>query len=452
MNSLKKPKVTIWKLLTQMRLTVILGSLIGFVAFASFIGIEVTSQSGFCDSCHIMNDYYASWERSTHNEVECLKCHLQPGFTNYMVGKINGLAQTVDCLVGRVGTKAEATVFDVSCLRSECHSVDKLLDEDIVFGNVKFTHKGHIQTTIDGIHVTCGTCHNHTHGEEHFSVDNEVCYTCHFVKSDDASTGVVQNQCLDCHNIPEGIVTRGLVTINHQDFVSYDASCEQSCHKKQIVHVSQVSEISCLHCHTFDKSHSHGESSEQLHAYHTESEKVECFACHGKVPHGPDKTSTVATMMNCENCHSNTHAVQQTIFSAEQAAPHEEAVNKKILSPMFLTHVECTGCHVEQDIAEKGTLNSMGTVARATPEACDTCHEPGTGQRYVPFWQKNIKSLYQQVQKQAETAEQRVALSQVKAILESVRTDGSWGVHNLKYTESLLLEAKQLLNEIQSGV
>ena len=146
MNSLKKPKVTIWKLLTQMRLTVILGSLIGFVAFASFIGIEVTSQSGFCDSCHIMNDYYASWERSTHNEVECLKCHLQPGFTNYMVGKINGLAQTVDCLVGRVGTKAEATVFDVSCLRSECHSVDKLLDEDIVFGNVKFTHKGHIQT------------------------------------------------------------------------------------------------------------------------------------------------------------------------------------------------------------------------------------------------------------------------------------------------------------------
>jgi len=461
MKSSKKPKLTIWAVVSQLRLTTIAFLLIGFAGLAAFIGIEVTSQSSFCNSCHIMNDYYASWERSTHSEVECLKCHLQPGFANYMVGKINGLAQSVDCLVGRVGTKAEATVFDVSCLRSDCHSTEKLLEEDLSFGSVKFTHKGHIQQTINGIHVTCGTCHNHIGGDEHFSVNKEVCYTCHFTRSADANSGLVQTQCLDCHNVPEGIIDRGLVTIDHQEFVSYGASCEDSCHKRQIEHISQVSDEACLHCHTFGTNDE--ETSEQLHAYHAEKEKVECFACHGKIVHGPDKTSSVATMINCENCHSNTHGAQKTIFSADQKMLHGQS-NEKVLSPMFLTHVECTGCHIESSASETAAIDSLGTVARAVPRACDTCHEPGTGDRYIPFWQKNIKELYQQVLQEADSVEKRIALGgggnvkadaqrlgEVRSILESVRSDGSWGVHNLKYTEAMLLKAKALLNEIKSG-
>ena len=40
--------------------------------------------------------------------------------------------------------------------------------------------------------------------------------------------------------------------------------------------------------------------------------------------------------------------------------------------------------------------------ARATPEACDACHEAGTGNRYIPFWQISIKELYQQTLAQAD--------------------------------------------------
>jgi hypothetical protein len=168
-------------------------------------------------------------------------------------------------------------------------------------------------------------------------------------------------------------------------------------------------------------------------------------------------------MINCQDCHSNTHAVQQTIFSADQE-PHEKVMDEKVLSPMFLTHVECTGCHVEKIVIEGGMLNSLGTVARATPQACDNCHEAGTGQRYVPFWQTSIKELYEQVVKQSDILEQKIKLldeeskkastdkiDRARSILESVKADGSWGVHNLKYTESLLLDAKKVLNEIESG-
>ena len=93
--------------------------------------IVVTGQTGFCNSCHIMNPYYASWQTSGHASVNCLDCHLQPGFSGYVKGKINGLAQAVDCLVGRVGTKPNANVTDASCLRSDCHSVEEITSTTI---------------------------------------------------------------------------------------------------------------------------------------------------------------------------------------------------------------------------------------------------------------------------------------------------------------------------------
>ncbi len=38
-------------------------------------------------------------------------------------------------------------------------------------------------------------------------------------------------------------------------------------------------------------------------------------------------------------------------------------------------------------------------------------------------------------------------VTEARAILESVSSDGSWGVHNFKYTETMLLKAKDLVNE-----
>ena len=51
----------------------------GVVVVGSSGMIVVSEQPGFCNSCHIMNDYYDSWKTSTHSEVNCLACHLKPG-------------------------------------------------------------------------------------------------------------------------------------------------------------------------------------------------------------------------------------------------------------------------------------------------------------------------------------------------------------------------------------
>lgn len=433
----------------------IVTALVGFGLF-SFAAIEVTGQPGFCNSCHIMNDYYHSWTVSDHNEVNCLDCHLQPGFTGYVKGKINGLAQAVDCAVGRVGTKPNATIVDRSCLRSECHSTEELMTDALDYNGVKFAHENHIDKTVGGLTITCGTCHSHFEGEAHFSVNNNACYACHFLGRDTEQGPLVQTECQSCHELPDQVIQRGFVKIDHQEFVSYEASCEDSCHKREVEQTSRVEETVCLTCHSFRLDDD--TNSVELHAAHMVGHKVECFACHGKVPHGQTSVESVSAMMDCTNCHSDTHQVQRTIYSTEH--PTQPHATDRVLSPMFLTHVECTGCHIEKTARNAGTLDSFGTVARAVPRACDACHEDGTGEKYVPYWQERIKSLYAQVERriqelealaQAQSDPDRVQelgrrIQDAKTILDSVRFDGSWGVHNFKYTETLLLGAERMVS------
>jgi hypothetical protein len=272
--------------------------------------------------------------------------------------------------------------------------------------------------------------------------------------------------------VPDQVIRRGLVKIDHSEFVSYQASCEDSCHKRELRPASRVQETVCLNCHSFRLAAD--VNSVELHAQHTNGHKVECFACHGAVPHGRTRVESVSAMMDCQSCHSDTHQVQRTLYSTQHPMqPHGEGAptrkdalgspEDRVLSPMFLTHVECTDCHTERTVKTAGTLDSFGTVARAVPGACDRCHEPGTGQKYVPFWQEKIKTLYGQVDKRVSEAEARAAVQrdagwgqdlrqrvgQARAILDSIRHDGSWGVHNFKYTEALLLEASKIVDLTQ---
>lgn len=422
----------------------------------SFAAVEVTGQPGFCNSCHIMNPYYDSWTKSSHAEVTCLNCHLRPGLTGYVKGKINGLAQLVDCVVGRVGTKPNATIVDASCLRSECHATADLPAKTFGCSNIQFAHDKHIDKVVDGIKITCGTCHSRFEGNEHFSVNRDTCFTCHFLGGDTSSTRLVKTTCQGCHKVPDQVIRRGYVKIDHSEFVSYKANCEESCHKREVRQASRVEETVCLDCHAFPKEAD--ANSIELHAVHTNGHKVECFACHRKVAHGQTQVESVSAMMNCQSCHSDTHQVQRTIYSTQH--PLQPKGEDRVLSPMFMTHVECTGCHTERTAKSPGTLDSFGTVARAVPAACDKCHESGTGAKYVPFWQETVKRLYEQVERKVKESEALVAadtntehaqelarrVGQARSILDSIRLDGSWGVHNFKYTETLLLEADKMVS------
>ena len=456
---IKKTVVRAVKIFMELKLWVKIAMLAGGAGVFMFISIEVTGKTGFCNTCHVMNPFYDSWKVSTHSQVNCLECHLKPGFAGYVKGKINGLAQAVDCVVGRIGTKPNAHIDDLSCLRAQCHSVDELSSETIEYKNVKFKHAKHIGNVVDGIKISCNTCHSHFEGEEHFSINDDVCFTCHFLKSGEKDSKEVRTSCTGCHEVPDKVIERGLVKINHAEFVSYEASCEDSCHKKIVEQPSSVSENICLNCHSFGKDEE--SDVEKLHAIHSEGEKVECFACHGKVEHGQTGVDTVSAMMDCLNCHSDTHNVQFSTYTAEQYQEHKKM--DIVLSPMFLTHVECSGCHIDRQSAKSNGIGSIGTVAKAVPQACDRCHQTGSGEQYISFWQRKTKELHKQVSDKLEKLEDvarfetnkersvklKDKIKEAQAIIRSVESDGSWGVHNFKYTEAMLLNAKKIITDAQ---
>lgn len=423
----------------------------------TFIALEVTATPTFCGSCHIMNEFYDSWEKSTHNEVKCLKCHTKPGIGNYMWAKIQGFSQSIDFIVGRVGTKPSGVVPDVSCLRSHCHSSEELVSKKLEFNGVKFSHEQHISKTVNGIVVSCGTCHNHYEGNEHFSVDKNACFTCHFVKDGEGGERVAEVGCRSCHEVPDKVIKRGMVEVNHAEFVEYEASCEDSCHKRQIEILSAVGEDSCLLCHTFGKSHEHV-TTEDLHTIHSTSEKVECFECHGKIEHAKRaEDHGIGEMMDCRNCHSGTHDVQGSFYSAEKHPQGGD--DERIIGPMYLTHVECSDCHTGRVDLESD--HRLGTVAKAVPEACDRCHEEGVGAKYIPFWQSQTKKLHAMTSAKLEKLRKRAVgvsdetrlgdmnkrISEAESLLDTVEADGSWGVHNLKYTEAILRKANEIITE-----
>jgi len=439
-----------------------LGLVALFLMLAITGSVAVTERPQFCNSCHIMNSYYKSWKVSSHHMENCLDCHLVPGVAGHVRGKINGLAQLVDCVMDRYGTKPNATVQDVSCLRDGCHSIAALATKPLTHGKTKFAHEKHLSKEVDGIKISCTTCHSHFEGDEHFKVNTEACFTCHFLKNNKDNKRLVNTQCKSCHEVPKEVIKRDFIEINHTDFISYGANCDDSCHVKQIQKSTEVSPSVCLSCHTYRNDNKYDGA--QLHAMHSNGHKVECFDCHGEISHKAISGGMVAAMPDCSKCHSNTHQLQSSMYSAQNGSPHTKG--DLILSPMFLTHVDCTGCHIERVASKPDNIGSKEMVTKAVPKACDKCHEAGTGQKYIPFWQDTIKKLYEQVNGRLEKVEkvhaQLVAdgktstdydekVHQAKLLLESVANDGSWGVHNFKYTESVLLKANTLLTDLQKG-
>ena len=97
-------------------LVVILGA-VGTVGF-----VQVSSQPGFCKSCHIMQPYYDSWRTSSHRDIACIQCHIAPGIRAEAMTKIQAANMVVKYFTGAYGTRPWAEIDDAACLRSGCHS------------------------------------------------------------------------------------------------------------------------------------------------------------------------------------------------------------------------------------------------------------------------------------------------------------------------------------------
>ena len=448
---------------------------VGFVVLGT-VSVEVTSQSFFCNSCHIMEPYYESWKHGSHKDVACVECHISPGVQNFVAAKLNGAGQVVDDILNRTSHKPSASVDALSCTRSGCHTVETLNKKEIRTDKFKFRHDRHLGKKHLGVEITCGTCHSHNRGEEHFSVSTNVCITCHLVGTEPDSREVIAggqatiirlvardpltgagaptldmtpedkippDNCTACHDPPEGEIEFQGIKFDHSRFLSFGASCE-SCHRGVTATPPPIDDGRCLECHVFGVERAIDPI--EMHRVHTLGKhKIECTSCHGWVRHGARVQVASMEQFECTHCHADQHAIQRRNYFSVDA--HAQVADDKG-NPMFLAHVDCTGCHIAprppSEDAEPGAM-----VLVATPESCDRCHQPGYGAQMIPLWQNATRKLFEQVQVDlaalSRSSPDSPAIAEVRAILDEISHDGSWGVHNPRRTQQMLEDARARL-------
>ncbi len=174
----------IWRKLRLITLggLVIVGSCLLSLGLVTASAGWYTSRSEFCYSCHIMEPYYQSWERSTHSDVTCIKCHFPPGAAEKVRGKMLGLVQLAKYVTRSQGPRPTADIPDESCLRSGCHD-RRNLGGHVDFHGIPFDHTPHLNNLRHGKELRCTSCHGMLVQGHHMSVSTATCFLCHFKDS-----------------------------------------------------------------------------------------------------------------------------------------------------------------------------------------------------------------------------------------------------------------------------
>jgi len=106
--------------------------LMGLFGFA-FLGISLTvvgykgyaytESDEFCGTaCHPMRPQFARYERSPHANVECVDCHIGPGFKSFVESKINGIGQVVGVLTDNFERPIKSPVHSLRPARETCEN------------------------------------------------------------------------------------------------------------------------------------------------------------------------------------------------------------------------------------------------------------------------------------------------------------------------------------------
>jgi len=417
----------------------LLWSLGGTVAvlLVAYGALEYTQRPAFCVTCHYMEPYYHSWETSSHNKVNCLKCHYPPGMKGVLRAKVVAVSQVVQYLTRTYGSKPWAEVDDAACLRSGCHET-RLLAGVVPFGpdgTIRFDHSHHLKDLKRGKQLRCTSCHAQIVQGQHLTVNPAACFLCHFK---DVAWGQDLSRCQTCHDVSKIPPSR----FNHLIVVRNRVDCRR-CHGDITRGTGEVPKQHCLSCHNEVGRLSKYDDTSLIHTAHVTMHKVECSECHIEITHKLRKL-TLADELSCGDCHSDTHRDQVRLFlGATRDDPHRELEP----SPMYKVNVHCVGCHTTEVSLERD-----GVVRATTGESCDSCHQPGYGvilERWRELLPRALADTRQAISRASgvvgDTSRQNRA--EAAAELDTARSRlvqvvKGHGVHNIAFALELLDEAQ----------
>lgn len=177
-----------------------------FVSVVAFFGIASlafgvvygTSTTTFCSSCHEMAPEYVSHVSTAHSESKCTKCHIEPGVTNTIIGKIMAMKEVYHHVTRTQPDPIylHSTVNDVVCL--QCHSDNRDVTPT---GDLVINHGEHIAEGIPCVACHAGVAHakaverglNRDDSFDYWTKENaHLLVTSNYVRTN-------MGTCLDCH-------------------------------------------------------------------------------------------------------------------------------------------------------------------------------------------------------------------------------------------------------------
>ncbi len=414
---------------------------------------EYTSKPAFCPTCHYMEPFYQSWRTSSHNKVDCVECHFEPGVSGTIRGKLNGLVQIVNYVsMSYKKRKPWAEIPDNSCDRSGCHDMQIIKDSIYNFKGVMFSHKNHLQEQRRGKTLKCTSCHSQVVQGSHIEVTEETCFTCHFKKSDDPEHKFDKlADCKTCHSFKDKTKEQmASLRYDHTNVLKNKFDC-LDCHSNTITGKGDVAKERCFQCHFETERLEKFTDTKLMHETHIKKHAMKCFVCHNQIEHKVQQIDPTAPA-DCQSCHTNAHTSQVSLYTGENGFNVD-----KTPSLMFLDGINCRGCHIfhEMDKMDINTSTSSG-------KACEKCHGKGYD-KLIDQWKlgttkrlATINSIYKTVMpivSKTQSGRKNEALEIMKQAEHNIRiVEVGKSVHNIQFADKLLIGAYGLMKNALSTI
>jgi predicted CXXCH cytochrome family protein len=420
-----------------------------FIAM-SWGAVAYTSRPAFCTNCHFMQPYYDSWKSSSHRNVECVKCHFEPGIRNTIKAKMVGLSQLMQYMTGREGTMPRAEISDRSCLREGCHET-RLLEGPVEFKGVHFDHKHHLGDLRRGKTLRCTSCHSQVVQGKHMTVTETTCFLCHF-KGQAFNQGT--GKCTTCHEIPTKTFQVRGSAFDHslvKTMGPMGMDCVK-CHSELVRGAGEVPRERCQVCHNRPDDLKRYSDTDFMHTNHVTDHKINCVDCHLSIRHelGDMDHRELTSAGDCLACHAAPHEAQVRMYAGRGPMNVVGTPNR-----MFLVRADCKGCHEAHGVKAGEKL-----VWRPNKEACATCHTASKAEN-LSDWKTvldasvtEVDELLKKVRAQrAGTAAAAIAApaaEEADRLIKEAAEDFEFvkkanGVHNVIYAEAVLETATKNL-------
>ena len=434
-----------------MRLLGLAGSMALLLVLMTASAAWYTSRSQFCNSCHIMEPYYKSWQNSAHANVACIKCHFPPGFAEEVRGKMLGLVQLVKYVTASQGPRPKAEVPDASCLRSGCHET-RLLSGKVDFHGISFDHSHHLGELRRGKKLRCTSCHSQIVQGSHMTVTETTCFLCHF-KEGLFNEGL--GACTRCHQIPEKqFDLGGGVMFTHNLAYEKGVDCA-NCHADLIRGSGEVPRERCIVCHNREDDLKQIGDHEYMHRIHVTDHHVNCLECHLEIQHSLQRDQIVRAVSQCSTCHPNHHQSQVAMLEGTGAKSIPA-----FLQGMLSVGIQCKTCHRAKD-----ETAIRGVLWKGSPDACSVCHDAAQVVKLKAYHQMlrgalpDLEAAVARITKALETATLPAdRATAVKAELGEIQHDVNFlrvanDIHNMHYAskleETLLAHVATLCHELK---